>query len=75
MDRELQYLKTVFKVTQWRDGCVFKTEEMGDHWIDQSTLDANNVVKTNLIYAPLTNFKLKTLSNNGRSDIRAKPLH
>lgn len=73
MTRELQFLKSVFKITEWRDGYVYKTEELGDEWIDQSVIDNNKAKETNLLYAPIATIKLEQLLREGKNSIRLKP--
>lgn len=41
----------LFRITEWRDGCVFKTESQGHDWFNKAVVDANKPAETNLIYA------------------------
>ena len=43
-----QGLKDVFKITEYRDGCVYKTRKVGEVWLDikpRTTEEENNIAK------------------------------
>lgn len=50
--REYEVLREVFRVTEWRDGAVYKTESQGIGWYDEAVVKANRPADTNLIYSP-----------------------
>lgn len=53
--REYEVLREVWRITEWRDGAVFKTERQGIGWYDEATVKANRPADTNLTYtAPPT---------------------
>ena len=46
-----QSLRQVFKITQWKDGCVFKTKPVGYCWL---TIGYNYQHDSNLIYSSVS---------------------
>ena len=40
----------LFRITQWRDGCVYRTESEGCAWFRKALVDANRPAETNLMY-------------------------
>lgn len=38
----IEILKTLWKVTEWRDGAVYKTKELGEHWIREMNREEEN---------------------------------
>lgn len=67
---ELEHLMDVYKITEWRDGCVFKTEKLGEQWISDSKINRNKTQETNLLYIPLSNSRVEQLIRGGHSNIR-----
>jgi hypothetical protein len=39
------------KITQWKDGCVYRTALVSIGWFPKDVIDANIPADTNLIYA------------------------
>lgn len=48
---EYEVRRELFRVTEWRDGAVYKTESLGYAWFDEKMVKDNNPAETNLIYA------------------------
>lgn len=63
MDTQYEYLREVFKVTEYRDGAVYKTKSRGIEWV------SGNAPK-GIIFAPLSEDWLK--QNNYPMTIRKK---
>ena len=43
------------QVTEWRDGCVFRTVSLGTGWFPQDVINGNLPRETNILYvAPVT---------------------
>lgn len=40
----------LFRITQWRDGCVYRTESLGCSWFPKAVVDANHPAGSNLMY-------------------------
>lgn len=50
------------RITEWRDGCVYRTLSEGLHWVDMLTVETNKPGETNITYAPPpTSFKGMTI--------------
>jgi hypothetical protein len=43
--------REVFKITEWRDGCIYKTVSLGHGWFSKDIIDINKPDESNLIYA------------------------
>jgi hypothetical protein len=43
--------RELFRITEWRDGCVFRTESLGYGWFPQAEVKANRPAESDLIYA------------------------
>lgn len=53
--RQYEVLREVWRITERRDGAVFKTEYQGIGWYDETLVKANRSADTNLTYqAPST---------------------
>jgi hypothetical protein len=50
MADEYELYQEIFEITQWRDGCVYKTISLGTDWFDESVSKENIPSKTNLLY-------------------------
>jgi len=55
----------VFRITEWRDGCVFRTEQVGHDWFPESVVKANRPRETNLIYCPPSDGTLLAIRKTG----------
>lgn len=40
----------LWRITAWRDGCVYATESLGYRWVAGETVKANRPADTSLIY-------------------------
>jgi hypothetical protein len=46
------------RITEWRDGAVYRTVSEGFHWVDMLTVENNKPMETNITYSsPPTSFK------------------
>jgi hypothetical protein len=54
-----QSLRQIHKITQWKDGCVFKTKPVGYAWI---TFDHNPTVDTHIQFNSISTDLLVKLS-------------
>lgn len=62
-EKQYEVYRELFKITEWRDGCVFKTESQGYAWFDLEVEKANRPAETNLIYAsPSDEFSLGNMT-------------
>lgn len=32
---KVESLKVLYKVTEYRDGCIYKTQALGEHWVPE----------------------------------------
>jgi hypothetical protein len=48
---KFEVYRQLFRITEWRDGCVFRTEPVRYDWFPEAVVDANVPRTTNLIYA------------------------
>lgn len=48
---EYEFYRELFRITEWRDGTVYKTESLGYGWFDEATIKANRPLETSLIYS------------------------
>jgi hypothetical protein len=49
--QKYELYRQLFYITEWRDGCVFRTRPAECGWYPESTIKANEPRKTNLIYS------------------------
>lgn len=47
---EYELRRELWRITEWRDGCVYKTESVGVDWFDEKVVRKNKPATTNLIY-------------------------
>ena len=47
---EYEVYVEVFKVTEWHDNSVYKTQSLGCDWFNEEFVKANRVNETNLMY-------------------------
>ena len=40
-----------YRITQWKDGCVYATESLGYDWFPDDVIDGNRPGDTGVIYA------------------------
>ena len=45
-----EHYREVFRITSWRDGCVYDTESLGCMWVAGAVIAANVPGETNLMY-------------------------
>lgn len=49
MPYKTQWLRQIVKVTQWKDGCIYKSEVVGTIWVDDGielyTKESNDIAK------------------------------
>jgi hypothetical protein len=60
-------LVEVFRITERRDGAVYKTERVGFEWVP---LDEASTPPEDLIYTPLSTKEAEKLAEQGGSTIR-----
>jgi len=41
-----------FKITEWRDGAIFRTASEGLEWFDEDVVKGNVPKETDVLYAP-----------------------
>lgn len=41
-----------FRITQWRNGAVYRAESLGLMWVDEAEVNANRAPETNVIWMP-----------------------
>lgn len=51
---EVEMLYEVWKVTEWRNGAVYKTKNTGEtRWLTQEEYWGNHTIETDIIFAPM----------------------
>ena len=48
---QYEVYKEVWKITEWKDGAVYRTESVGSGWFLEAVVKANRPAVTNLIYS------------------------
>jgi hypothetical protein len=62
---EYQLWREVWRIIEWKDGAIFRTEKIEDDWYDSVTVHQNIPRETNLLYvaggpsAPLVSIRRK----------------
>lgn len=49
-DKQYEVYRERFRVTEWRDGCVYHTQSEGCGWFDADVVTANRPGATNILY-------------------------
>ncbi len=49
---EYELFRSQWRITEWRDGCVFKTEHIKDAWFTEEEIKNNKPLETNVTYGP-----------------------
>jgi len=47
---EYEVYRERFRITERRDGCVYRTESLGTGWFDDNMVKANEPGKTDIMY-------------------------
>jgi hypothetical protein len=47
---ELEHYMEKYRITQWKDGCIYRTESEGYGWFSDTVLKANRPGETNVVY-------------------------
>lgn len=59
---EYEVLMEKFLITEWKDGCVFRTESRGLEWLSGEDLRNNVALHTGIIWVPPpTDYKGQTI--------------
>lgn len=58
MARKNQSLREIFKVTEWKDGCIYRTKHVGFAWV---TFEHNPPQDGNLIFANVSTDMMRAL--------------
>jgi hypothetical protein len=66
----LQVYREKFRITSWRDGCVFSTESLGCDWFDESVVDSNHPSKSNMLFVAASDDFAR-----GNMTVRRKPMN
>ena len=48
------------RITEWKDGCVYRTASEGTGWFSDRVLEANYPLETNVIYIAANDHFAKT---------------
>lgn len=48
--RQYEHYREVFRITAWRDGCVYATESLGCRWVSGDVIADNIPGDTDLMY-------------------------
>jgi len=51
---EYEVYRVRWRITEWRDGAVYKTEQIDEGWFDGETVKANRPGETDIIYGPVS---------------------
>jgi len=51
VDIKFEQYREKFRITEWRDGCVYRTESLGYDWFPDEVIQANRPGSTGFIYA------------------------
>jgi hypothetical protein len=46
--------QALWRITGWKDGCVYSTQLVAEGWYDSATVEANRPNETNLTYCTST---------------------
>lgn len=61
----IESLKSLRKVTEYRDGCVYGTKELGEHWVSEASREAENALARSLggdFFGPVSTKRMKELN-------------
>lgn len=59
---QIETLLQKWKVTEWRDGAVFRTELVGTEWRPMGTLSSTTLDGTTYVYSPMpTSYEGQTI--------------
>lgn len=64
---EHERLIELFAITEYRSGAVYRTQSLGERWVDLDELPPEG-----FIYAPLSTFRELDLQGQGKQTIRRK---
>ena len=49
---EFEVFKERWRITEWRDGAVYKTKKVDEGWFDDAVVEANRPAETEIIFVP-----------------------
>ena len=61
-----QYMEQ-FRITAWKDGCIYRTETLGTGWFPSAQIAANQPAVSGIIYAAASDEFAQTHSTIRRS--------
>jgi hypothetical protein len=57
---ELEYYLTKYRITEWKDDSVYRTEKLETGWFDAVIVDTNKPGETDLMFVPANDEFAKT---------------
>ncbi len=48
--QEYEEYREKIRITEWRDGCVYRTESLGTGWFPQDVINGNLPRETSILY-------------------------
>lgn len=49
---EYELFRSKWRVTEWLDGAIYRTQLLESDWYDMDDVDHANTVETNILYTP-----------------------
>lgn len=62
IDKKYQSLREVHEVTQWKEGCIYKTKSIGFAWVTLDYVPSDN---KNIIYGSISSKLSQKLGSKG----------
>ena len=57
---EYEYLRELREITEWKDGCIYRTKSLGELWTRES--DTGKVLEDNKMLCSLSTKRMKELN-------------